>query len=275
MGGKIKKISLVFVLLLFFSFNSAYCNSVKQLKLDRGLVFYNFKGSYRDKGYDIYILKIDPNYFSLRLLMSSKLNISPLSLRQWAKKYNLIAVINASMFWEDKRTSTGFMKNKDYINQRIINKKFRGFLVFNPNQKNIPQVDIIERGYTKNWDKLLNKYDTVIQNYRMIGENRKNLWQMDIASYSVSAIGIDRLNNVQFIFSYLPLSIHELNNILLDLPINIKSCIFTEGGNTSGMYIKYRDFEKDLHGYSRIDIFNQNPNKPEIPNVIGVIKKIN
>ncbi|RLA58388.1 MAG: hypothetical protein DRQ89_15430, partial [Epsilonproteobacteria bacterium] len=150
MGGKIKKISLVFVLLLFFSFNSGYCDSVKQLKLDKGLVFYNFKGIYRDKSYDIYILKIDPNYFSLTLLMSSKLNISPLSLRQWAKKYNLIAVINASMFWEDKRTSTGFMKNKDYINQRIINKKFRGFLVFNPNQKNIPKVDIIERGYTKN-----------------------------------------------------------------------------------------------------------------------------
>ncbi len=52
------------------------------------------------------------------------------------------------------------------------------------------------------------------------------------------------MDMVQFIFSYLPLSIHDLNEILLTLPIKIKSCLFTEGGSTCGMYLRYKNFEK-------------------------------
>lgn len=82
----------VYVLFFFLFLNStfSYSYNVEKRKLDKGLIYYNFKGEYKDKKYDIYILKIDPSYFSFELLMSSKLNINPLSLKEWSKKNTIL-----------------------------------------------------------------------------------------------------------------------------------------------------------------------------------------
>jgi uncharacterized protein YigE (DUF2233 family) len=243
-------------------------------KLDKGLFFFNFRGKYQIYDFDIYILKIDPAYYSLKLLMSSKLKQGPMTLKKWANEYKLIAAINASMFWEDQSTSTGYMKDKKFINQHLIHKKYGGFLVFNPKNPKLPYVTIIEKKEEYNWKKLIKSYETVIQNFRMIGKDGKNLWHKDSNAYSVSAVGIDKQNNILFIFSLNPLPIHDLNEILLNLPINISSCLFTEGGSTSGIYIKVDGFEKYFCGHSHMDIFSTTPTRSKIPNVIGVIKKL-
>ncbi len=260
-----------FILLFFVFFIISVCYGYNIKVLDKGFVLYDFQGTYKGYGYHVYVLKIDPSKYSLQLLMASKLNISPMSLRAWAERYGLIAVINASMFWEDKRTSTGFMKSKDYINQKLIHKKFGGFFVFNPKVSGVPYATIVEK--RNNWKELISKYENVIQNYRMIGKNGKNLWHKDTREYSVSAIAIDKKKNIQFIFSYNPVPIHELCEILLNLPLDISSCLFTEGGGTCGLYIKYGNFEVNLRGQPKMDLFSMGDKYPEIPNVIGVVKR--
>ncbi len=270
-----KKISYTLAIsgILTIFFTSLSYGNTWQI-LDKGIFYANFQGTYKTHDFDIYILKIDPAYYSLQLLMASKSKQPPKTLEEWAQRYSLIAAINASMFWKDQKTSTGYMRDRNIVNQHHIHKKYGGFLAFNPKIPGIPYIKIIEMGKDTNWMSLLKDYDTVIQNFRMIGMNGKNLWHKDNNSYSVSAVGIDYHNYILFIFSLIPLPIHELNNILLSLPINISSCLFTEGGSTAGLYIKIKNFKKDLHGYSPIGIFPSiSKGSKKIPNIIGVVRK--
>src|SRR5215813_3884297 len=60
----------------------------------------------------IRILRIDPSRFELQLLNSSA---SPdgarFTAREWAQRYGLVAVINASLYQSDHRTSVSLMKS--------------------------------------------------------------------------------------------------------------------------------------------------------------------
>ncbi len=265
-----KKYVLIIIFILISS--SGVCSSLKDL--DKGLQFYNFQGAVAGYNYDIYILKINPDFYSLTLLMCSKTKQKPMTLKKWAEKYNLIAAINASMFWKDQRTSTGYMRSNKYINQKLIHKGYGGFFVFDPKDKDLPYVDIVERGKAiDSWKNLLERYNNVIQNFRMISKNGKNLWREKEKAFSVSAIGIDKKQNVLFIFSKFPVPMYYLNEILLKLPININGCLFTEGGSTSGLYIRYKDFEFESSGYSQIEVLPMSEQKQNIPNVLGIKKR--
>ncbi len=269
-----KKILIVWLLCASLTFSPrAEAKKGVWRRLDKGLFLASFEGkTASESSYDIYILKINPSFYSLVLLMSSKEGISPLTLREWVYRYHLIAAINASMFWKDYLTSTGYMRSHGYINQRRIHKKFGGFFVFGPRKKGMPFAQIIEK-QEKGWKDILGKYECVVQSFRMISKDRKNLWKEQGPSYSVSAIGIDKLYNVLFIFSLDPISIYELNELLLSFPINIKSCIFTEGGSTAGIYIKIKSFEKGISGYNRFNLLEGKDFFRKVPNIIGVIPK--
>ncbi len=242
--------------------------------LKKGLFFASFKGttSASHSPYSISVLKIDPHFYRLVLLMCAREGTGPLTLKQWVERYHLVAAINASMFWKDYTTSTGYMRGEGYVNQSLIHKHFGGFFVFAPLKKSLPFATIIEKG-EPGWKRLLSQYDCVVQSFRMISKNRKNLWKKSDRTYSVSAIGIDNLHKILFIFSLKPISMHELNDILLSLPLNIAGCIFTEGGKTAGMYIKIHGFEKSIVGYSSFNLLEREIMSHRVPNVIGVISK--
>ncbi len=264
-------LGLVFAL---FSFNQRV-GATKNVwqRLDKGLFLASFEGKTPSQSpYAIYVLKIDPSSYSLVLLMSSREGISPLTLREWVYRYHLVAAINASMFWKDYLTSTGYMRSYRYINQRRIHKKFGGFFVFAPRKKGLPFAQIIEKKEME-WKRVINEYECVVQSFRMISKNGKNLWRDRGPSYSVSAIAMDKFDNILFIFSLRPICIYELNELLLSFPINIGSCIFTEGGSTAGIYIKVKGFEKGISGYTPFSILEGRNHFHKIPNIIGVVPK--
>lgn len=265
------KRSIIIIIVLLLSSGIGISSDLK--RLDTGLIFYNFQGAFAGYNYEIYILKVDPNLYFLELLMSSKTRQKPLTLKEWSDKYKLIAVINASMFWKDQMTSTGYMRSKEYINQKLIHKKYGGFFVFDPKVKGLPYATIIERTNQDNLISSLKNYNNVIQNFRMISKNRENLWEERDKAYSVAAIGIDNKQNILLIFSKIPIPMYYLNEILLRLPININSCLFTEGGSTSGLYIRYNDFVFDTTGYSQMELFPTTNKQHKVPNVLGVKKR--
>ena len=223
---------------------------------------------------DISVLRIDPGHYRFRLLSASEQEDRRRTIKGWVHEFDLTAGINAGMFWKDLRTSTGFMKNFEHQNNSIIHQDYGAFFAFNPVSAAVPPVALIDRELNPEWKSRIQDYWTVVQNYRMISLDRENAWMQSQKKYSVAAVGMDRDGLVLFIFSRQPSSIHDLNRALLDLPINIRNCMFVEGGSVASMYVKSEAMEREWAGVHKNTFWSEVPGSmAQIPNVIGIVAK--
>ena len=214
-------------------------------KLDNGLSLGEFTLAERSKicNQKLVILKIDPNIYSLKLFSASEKDRKSRTTKQWCEEFNLVAAINASMYQNmDMQKSTGYMRNYDHTNNSYINKQFGSFLVFNPKDDSLPKAQIIDRRSHVGWEELIDKYHSVVQNYRMISDGKKRGWPQREQIYSMAAVGIDYSGNILFILCRSPFSTHDFINILLSLPIKIKDAMYVEGGSES--VLSYTEGEK-------------------------------
>ena len=108
----------------------------------------------------------------------------------------------------------------------------------------------------------------------MISCDRKNVWTQQSKKWSTAAIGMDAQKNILFIHVRSPYSTHDLINILLDLPVDLKRIMYVEGGAEAQMYIKSEKAQYEFIGsYST----GSNENDDNffawpIPNVIGIFR---
>ncbi len=224
--------------------------------------------------FEISILRIDPGFFHFKLLSASEKEDRRRTMKGWVDEFDLAAGINAGMFWKDQLTSAGFMKNRDHLNNSIVHQDYGAFFVFNPVSESLPPVDLIDRELNPDWKSRIQDYRTVVQNYRMISLDQENAWEQSAKKYSVAAIGMDMEGRVLFIFSRLPSSIHDLNEVLLRLPIDIRNCMFVEGGPVASMYVKTESLEQEWSGLHKNTFWSEVPGSmAQIPNVIGVLAK--
>jgi hypothetical protein len=247
-------------------------------ELAPGLYLGEFDPKMRSKicNHKIVILKIDPKVHALRLLSASAHGRRPRTAKKWCNEFGLRATINASMYQNmDLLKSTGYMRNYKYRNNPYINPSYGAFLCFNPVDNSLPEVQIVDRRLQKNWRSVINRYNTVVQNYRMISNGKKVGWPQRGEIYGSAAIGMDKDNHVLFILSRSPFSTHDLIHILLSLPIHIKSAMYVEGGPEATLHIRIGDKARSYVGTCESD-----PIAPEdvkslqrIPNVIGVVKR--
>ena len=89
------------------------------------------------------------------------------------------------------------------------------------------------------------------------------------------ALGEDKQGNILFIFCRSPYSMHDFNNILLQLPINIVCAQHLEGGPEASLYFSYKGIVINKFGSYETQ-FNKNDNNDHawiIPNVLGIAKK--
>ncbi|MEI3478052.1 MAG: hypothetical protein V8Q84_01855 [Bilophila sp.] len=61
-----------------------------------------------------------------------------LSLGEWARRKDLVAAINASMYLPDGVTSTGYLRAGDVINNGRIASLFGAFFVAGPDAGDLP-----------------------------------------------------------------------------------------------------------------------------------------
>jgi len=220
------------------------------------------------------VLRIDPQYFKLRLLNASALeNRQPLSAKEWSRRNGLVAAINASMYQADYKSSVSLMRTKAHVNNPRLSKDM-AILAFDRKQSDIPQVKIIDRQCEdfETWGK---KYDTVIQSIRMISCKGKNVWTQQPQKWSTAAIGIDDRQRVLFIHVGSPYSTHDVIEILKKLPIDIARAMYAEGGPQAQLYINIGDHEYDFVGNYDIDLHG-NVKKlisHPVPNVVGISLK--
>lgn len=244
-------------------------------KLDEGLFLAHIKPKVKSRYGDseITILKINPKNYSLKMMSASEYGY-PMTAKQWANRYNLVATINAGMFELDYLSNIGYMKNYSHVNNPNFKKGYNSILAFNPKRDDMPQVQIIDPK-CQDFNKLKAEYNSFAQSLRMIDCKQQNTWSQQQRIWSTAAIGMDKDGNVLFIHSRSPFTVHDFIDSLISAPIGIRNAMYMDGGPEASLYINTHKEELGLIGSYETG-FNENEDNSEfwdLPNVIGVEKK--
>jgi hypothetical protein len=245
-------------------------------KIAVGLQVGEFKAPQKSISGDskITIIKINPNYYSFKLLCAKEHGLAAMTVKDWCHKFELIGGVNAGMFQTDFLSNVGYMKNVNHINNPRISSKYLSVFAFNPVNQNNSPAQIFDTDEEKINDVIKN-YNTVIQNLRLIKRPGKNRWSKQSKMWSEAALGEDRQGNILLIFCRSPYSMHDFNNNLLKLPIDIVCAQHLEGGPEASLYFRYKGIEIEKCG-SFETFFNENDQNNSawnVPNILGFVKK--
>jgi len=222
----------------------------------------------------ITILRVDPARWELRLLSASQTGEpTGLNAKEWCEKYNLAAVTNAGMFQQDHRTHVGYMKSGSHINCPKKN-NYKSAAAFGPLRQDLPPFRIFDLD-VDNIDSIISRYANVIQNIRMINRAGENRWSSQPKQWSEAALGEDEEGRALFIFSRSPYAMHDLNRILLALPIGLVCAQHLEGGPEAQVYLRWGKTEAELTGSYETSFSEHDLNQIAwpVPNVIGIVPR--
>jgi len=222
----------------------------------------------------IRVLRIDPQYFELKLLNASATESGSLwSAKEWCRRNGLVAAINASMFQADYKTSVSLMRTQNHVNNRRLSKDMT-ILAFDRKSPEVSLVKIIDR-QCDDFESWKQRYGTLVQSIRMISCTGRNVWSRQPQKWSNAAIGMDGQGRILFIHVRSPYSTHDLINMLKMLPIDIDQAMYVEGGPQAQLYIRSGDQEFEfVGGYStKSNDTIENPFSWSIPNVVGIAPK--
>jgi uncharacterized protein YigE (DUF2233 family) len=244
-------------------------------KVDEGLSIGKWDPPQKSKssGSKITIVKIDPKFYSLKLLCASEYGKTRATAKEWCRQHHLISAINAGMYQEDGIRNVGYMKNFNHINNTKLNTTYKAVLAFNPIEFNLPEIQIIDLK-CQDFEKLRSKYQTLVQNIRMISCQQENVWSKQDKTWSMAVLGMDKSGNALFIFTDFRYSGYDFANVLLSLPISIYNAMYLEGGQEASLYFSANEVEFERIGFPAS--LNGDDNLPvarSIPNVIGIVKK--
>jgi len=244
------------------------------MNLERGLdlgVFISSKLTNRGDS-KIRILRIDPGYYDFRLLnLSAIKNQELLSAKDWAKRHHLVAAINPSMYQENKRSSVSLQRSRGHVNHRRLSKD-RTLFAFDPLTPSVPKAQIIDRD-CQDFKALDKEYAGMIQSIRMVSCRGENVWKPQDKVWSATVIGSDDKGRILFIHVRTPYAMHDLADMLLELPIGLQRAMYTEGGPEAQMYLNAGGLEFEFLGkYADSEgRIGENGFAWPIPNVLGIV----
>ncbi|MBT4620226.1 MAG: phosphodiester glycosidase family protein [Nitrospina sp.] len=221
----------------------------------------------------IRILRADTASFSLRLLNASSEDPKKRwPVKDWVNRNGLVAAINASMYQKDMMSSVSYMKTRKHTNNTWVSKD-KTILAFNPNDKKLPPVRIIDRD-CEDFNTLRKQYSTLVQSIRMVSCHGENMWGQQKKMSSIAAIGLDQQDRILFIHVRSPYTTHDLIHMLLKLPIDLKQAMYVEGGADAQLYINTGKEEHEFIGsYSTGSReHDENTYSHPIPNVLGLVR---
>ncbi len=238
---------------------------------DEGLLVAEFESVFDNNPYEITLVKVDPERYSFQLLCATQHAKDSLTVKEWALKYQMLAAVNAGMFQENGLTSVGFMRNFAHVNNpRLSNANT--ILAFNRVDENFPEIQIIDRE-CQDFNYLRQKYQSFVQSIRMISCSHQNVWSKQDTKWSTLAVAMDTQGNILFVFNRTPLSVHDFIEILLSLPLSLKSAMYLEGGPQASLYLSTSSTTIERYGVRGGLEKNPLPFPLTIPNVIGISKK--
>lgn len=220
------------------------------------------------------VLRIDPACYAFSLGSALDKGVM-LTVGEWSRRFGFTAVINAGMFRADDRLrGTGYMRDGHVAVNTFVHPGYGAFLLFNPKDRSLPPVRWLDRKQDPDWRTVLDQYEGVVQNYRLISRDRLNLWAQDEPRHSAAAIGMDQAGRVLFIHCRTSVSMREFAQALLDLPLDLVGAMYVEGGADAAMYVDTPGFTGRWVGEYKSDFFQgSNKNFWPVPNVLGIRPK--
>ncbi|MCR5562512.1 MAG: phosphodiester glycosidase family protein [Desulfovibrio sp.] len=220
----------------------------------------------------ITVLRIDPEKCDFLLCSASLDGRGARTLDAWGEEYALSAAINASMYLPDGSTSTGYMREGRHVNNGRIVKRFGAFFVAGPDDASLPAAAILDRD-APGWEEKLAHYRLVIQNYRMIDAERRLLWAEGGPLYAISAVAQTGDGRILFLHCRRPVEAHRFARDLLELPLDVRTVMYVEGGAQAGMLIRSATLRRTITGAPDIPFLITGRLSAPLPNVLGVRAK--
>jgi hypothetical protein len=240
--------------------------------LEPGLELAEFQAFPGDADPKVAALRIDPARFELRLLSASETgeNRTP---REWCATFGLAAAINASMYQADLKSSVSLMRTRTHINNPRLSKD-NSILVFGALADTLPPVRLLDRSCDE-FEEALAGYGTHVQSIRMISCRGENVWSPATKRHSTAAVGVDSLGRVLFLHARSPQAPHDLIAKLIELPLGLERCMYTEGGPQAQLNVGEGDAAREFTGTNIAErLLGAGSREPlPLPNVIGVVRR--
>jgi hypothetical protein len=220
------------------------------------------------------VLRVDPVYYELQLLMASA---SPESLghtaRQWCQRAHLVAAINASMYQADVRTSTALMLTRGHTNNPRVTRD-NSLLLFDPLRPGLPPVRLLDRT-CEDLAALRPQYGSQIQGIRMLACDGANTWAAQPRRWSAAAIGLDRQGRVLLIHVRSPYAMHDLIDMLQQLPLDLTRLQYAEGGPEAQLAVHAGAEQYEFVGSYETGFLESDENALAlpVPNVLGIRRR--
>ncbi len=225
----------------------------------------------------LYVLRVSPAHFRPTLFAASEIDTTAsLDARMICETQAAFAATNAGMFHTDYKTHVGFMRSRSHSNNPAFNDKYHSFAVFDPKRPGLPAFDIVDRAQLP-LDSLVARYHGVLQNLRLIKRPGENAWQQQPRYWSEAALAVDTDGNALIVICRSPLSMHDFNNLLLELPLGIVAAQHLEGGPEAQVCIALPEGGYwDWVGSFETGFTPHNSNKAiwSIPNVLAIVPVI-
>ena len=219
-------------------------------------------------------LRIDAARFEFHLLnASASAAAAPRTARQWCRDRGMTAAINASMYQGDHRTSVSLMRTRGHVNNPRLTKDMT-ILAFEPDDPELPPVRLIDR-QCDDLEALAPRYGTLVQSIRMLSCRGSNVWQQQPRRWSTAAIGMDDDGRVLFFHVRSPYSVHDVIEILRELPLGLARAMYVEGGPEAQLYVESGDRALEFVGSYETG-FNENDDNAAawpVPNVVAIRRR--
>ncbi len=275
-GNRGHRLAATLLLALAAGLAAAFAVSFKDQEwraLAPGLETITFHGDGKlfDKEAAVTVLRADPERWEPAFLCAAALNGGrPLTAREWCEAHGLHAATNAGMFAKDGQTHVGYLRCDDHVNSSHVN-IYQSAFAFGPKQAGLPQARLFDLDATP-LEEILAGYRSVAQNLRLIQRPGVNRWSPQERMWSEAALGQDRAGRLLFIFCPNPFSMHELNRILLALPLELECAQHLEGGPEAQLFIRSGQYEREYvgsyeTGFAETGSFTQ---AWPIPNALGI-----
>lgn len=269
----------------------------KWQKLEKGLQFIRISAKITEKDgeensrqmpFDLNfdVLKFDTAFFDFSVYGAMTDKTESKVLLDWLREYRLQAVINASMYLTDNKTSTGYLRKGKIYSNKHKGKSLGAFFVSHPYARyegqipscsiiyeNDPELDafFLTNEKERTVENALKKYSVVVQNFKLVDlPASKSVWKGQ-RRHAIAAVAQDTENNILLMYASKPLTIQEFRTVLQNNPLlKIKRAMYTEGGVEAGMAYRGRSIFLWQHEENIMFFLKGNIN---IPNVIGIKRK--
>lgn len=239
------------------------------VELEPGLEMAQFDSQTRVPldGGDLTVLRVDPTRWRL-LVLGPDRRETPRSLSpgRWSRRHDLVAVINAGMYQGDGSTHVGYCQVDGVVANAAAN-GYRSALALDPVAGDDPAFRLFDLDETP-LAEVAARYATVLQNLRLIKRPGENRWQPSDKRWTEAALGEDARGRALLIHCALPRSMHELNEILLALPLDLAAAQHLDGNTAARLWVDHPRAAGQWHQARGGD------GGSAVPNVLGVQRRL-